>query len=352
MSNILIDLERLKYPNTGLHTFCSKLGSTLLKRKSDAQDLTFYVPAKDEYIFGHNPKYFIQKTWHKLLKPNFKQFDICHTTNQVSRYIPSSNKPKLILTIHDLNFLIEKKDQADKIKMEISKIQNNITRAQVVTTISEYVKRDIENNFDLKGKTIKVIYNGGALDLSLPANFENARDVKRPFLFTIGTVLPKKNFHVLVPMMRYNDFDLVIAGNFSCKKYVSLILELAQKWGVADRVKLLGPVSEEEKIWLYKNCSAFFFPSLAEGFGLPVIEAMSFSKPVFLSKHTSLPEIGGEVAYYLDSFDPQEMAHTLDTGLNDFENSNLHDEIFKQANKFTWEKAADEYLKVYNELIH
>ncbi len=350
MSNILIDFERLKYPNTGLHTFSLNLGLTLLKRKSSMQELTFYVPAKDEYIFGRNPKYFIQKAWHKLLTPSFTEFDICHATNQVTKYLPSSNKPKLILTIHDLNFLIEKKDQVEKIRMEISKIQNNITRADVVTTISEYVKRDIENTFDLNGKKVKVIYNGGVLDPNLSGDFKQEREIKKPFFFTIGTVLPKKNFHVLIPMMRYNDFDLIIAGNLSSKKYVSLILDLAQKWGVANRVKLIGPVSDAEKIWLYKNCSAFFFPSLAEGFGLPVIEAMSFGKPVFLSKHTSLPEIGGEAAYYFDSFDSQEMANTLEAGINNYKNFNFQDKILKQARKFTWEKAADEYLNIYQEL--
>lgn len=279
MSNILIDLERLKYPNTGLHTFCSNLGSTLLKRKSQAQDLTFYVPAKDEYIFGHNPKYFIQKTWHKLLKPDFKQFDICHTTNQVSRYIPSSNKPKLVLTIHDLNFLIEKKDQGDKI--------------------------------------------------------------------TIGEVLKKKNFHVLIDMMELMpEYDLYICGNYS-GDYGQFIKRRSEK---LDNVFVTGVVDNSEKAWLYKNCEAFFFPSICEGFGLPIIEALQFGKHVVASTSTCLPEIGGDHVSYWDDFNPEAMKEVVVNGIKEH-NKEKSLKAIEYSSKFNYQKNVDEYLDLYRKTM-
>jgi glycosyltransferase involved in cell wall biosynthesis len=89
---------------------------------------------------------------------------------------------------------------------------------------------------------------------------------------------------------------------------------------------------------------------LAEGFGLPVIEAMHFGKPVFLSKFTSLPEIGGDVAYYFDSFDGDSMRKTLDEGLQHYVQNKPQSAIQKRSQLFSWEIAAKEYLEIYRSL--
>ena len=77
--------------------------------------------------------------------------------------------------------------------------------------------------------------------------------------------------------------------------------------GLEERIILPGEISDMDKYWLYKNCEAFVFPSMYEGFGLPVIEAMNFGKPVFLSTFSSLPEVGGKYALYWENFDSQLM---------------------------------------------
>ena len=93
----------------------------------------------------------------------------------------------------------------------------------------------------------------------------------------------KKNFHVLPRILKGNDYRLVIAGNISSNSYCAEILEQAREWGVESRVTITGPVSEPVKQWYLQNCDAFVFPSIAEGFGLPVIEAMRYGKPIFTS---------------------------------------------------------------------
>ena len=93
------------------------------------------------------------------------------------------------------------------------------------------------------------------------------------------------------------------------------------------------------------------FPSIAEGFGLPVIEAMHFGKPVFLSKFTSLPEVGGNVAYYFDNFNAAHMQSVFAKGMQDFENRKPQKEIMEQAAKFSWDKAAIQYLELYAECL-
>jgi glycosyltransferase involved in cell wall biosynthesis len=109
-------------------------------------------------------------------------------------------------------------------------------------------------------------------------------------------------------------------------------------------------VTEEDKYWYYKNCTAFTFPSLAEGFGLPVVEAMYFGKPLFLSSHTCLPEIGGDLAYYFDrDFDPEDMRAVFENGMNRY-NQELGIRLRQRACDFSWEKCAASYLKIYREL--
>jgi len=121
--------------------------------------------------------------------------------------------------------------------------------------------------------------------------------------------------------------------------------------GVEDRFHLLGTVSEQEKSWYYHNCYAFATASLAEGFCLPVTEAMSAGKPLFLSPRTALPEIGGQVAFYFPSFNPGQMQHTFLQGMHLYEGNNMQQAIRERAAGFSWETAAKSYLDVYRGLI-
>jgi glycosyltransferase involved in cell wall biosynthesis len=162
-------------------------------------------------------------------------------------------------------------------------------------------------------------------------------------------VLPKKNFHVLPSLLKAFDGELVITG-INDHIYKNDIIREARKHGVQDRLIFTGSVSENDKAWYYKHCEAFLFPSIAEGFGLPVIEAMYYGKPVFLSTYTSLPEVGGPHAYYFESFEPEAMRATLTKGLQHFAASNPVDAIRDWALQFSWEKAAGEYWQVYHSL--
>lgn len=93
------------------------------------------------------------------------------------------------------------------------------------------------------------------------------------------------------------------------------------------------------------------FPSLAEGFGIPVIEAMNFGKPVFLSSLTSLPEIGGQAAYYFENFDIDHMREVFDAGMDDYVENNRLETIKQHASFFSWDRCADEYYKIYRKLL-
>ena len=92
-------------------------------------------------------------------------------------------------------------------------------------------------------------------------------------------------------------------------------------------------------------------PSLAEGFGAPVVEAMKFGKPLFLSNLTSLPEIGGDVAFYFNSFEPSHMHKVFAEGISQYQQNGRVNKIIERGNKFDWEEKAEEYLDVYRSMI-
>jgi glycosyltransferase involved in cell wall biosynthesis len=113
---------------------------------------------------------------------------------------------------------------------------------------------------------------------------------------------------------------------------------------------MMGPVSEGEKSWYFKHCNAFAFPSISEGFGLPVVEAMSCGKPLFLSDKTALPEIGGDVSFYFKDFNPDHNQHVYRSGMQKYKANGLSEEIRKRGKTFCWHKSAKAYLDVYRSL--
>lgn len=345
--NIVIDCERMKYPNTGLYSFGDKFSNAMLKTVAEDDHLAFYIHPKTSLFVGENANYIKKKFIDKFFPVYVRNLDIWHTTYQLSKYTGGSIRSKNVLTVHDLNFLYEE-DNPAIIKKFIKRHQSRIDRADHIVAISEFSKKDILEHLHIGRKPISVVHNGCSL-VDYPDFDEPNYRPEKPFLFAIGTIIPKKNFHVLVPLLEGNDSELIIAGIMS--GYADKIKENAKLHGVEDRVKILGPVSEEEKYWYMNNCQAFCFPSLAEGFGLPVIEAMHLGKPVFLSNLTSLPEIGGDQAYYFENFDPDHMKNVFERGMKDYKENNREAAIRQRADMFSWEQCARQYYQIYQSLL-
>jgi len=154
-------------------------------------------------------------------------------------------------------------------------------------------------------------------------------------------------------MKYFKDYQLVIAGDNNTR-YGKQIKQHIIANNLNERIILPGSIGTEEKFWLYKNCEAFLFPSLAEGFGMPAIEAMKFGKPVFLSKFTSLPEIGGDHAFYFENFDEEYMSSFIQSNLSYYNNNkiSLSDQIINHAEKFNWQKSITQYLQLYYKIAN
>jgi glycosyltransferase involved in cell wall biosynthesis len=348
---IIFDCERMKYYNTGLYHYCLQLGHHLqIHLDKEREDLTFFTPPAAMNDLGEDADHIRQHSLRKFYMPALKGFDIWHCTYQSSHYVPMRNrKIKVVLTIHDLNFIHEKKNELKKAKY-LRHLQVNIDRSDVIICISDFCRRDVLQYCNVGNKPIHVIYNGTST-LKDPELLINSYKPERPFLFSLGVMCRKKNFHVLLPLLQQNDdLELLIAGRLDDTNYLNFIQESAREMHVEDNLRVLGNISEPEKSWYYQNCYAFALPSIAEGFGLPVTEAMSAGKPVFLSNRTALPEIGSDAAFYFRDFNATNMQQVFKQGMRRYQTGDMQPIIKQRSEQFCWSKAAREYLNVYRSL--
>lgn len=224
--------------------------------------------------------------------------------------------------------------------------QYSVRHAQAILTISQYSKRAIMNAYGVPDRRIVVTYPG----LTMPITQTKGNDLG-DYILSVGTLQPRKNFVRLVEAfsriaLKYPDLTLVIVGK---KGWLyEGILSAPEKYGVTGRVKFLEFVPDSELCALYKNAKAFALASLYEGFGLPVLEAMSFGTPVVVSNTSSLPEIAGEAGIYVDPEDIESIADGLIKALSEKGETAKKRLVAarKQVEKFTWEKAAKRTLDV------
>ena len=351
INRVVFDCERMKYENTGLYHYCLNLGNHLYKFADPRKEsLTFYSPYGTQDLFPADSDHIIQTEVHKYRMPSLKQFSVWHATHQGTAYLPFRDKRiKVVLTVHDLNFMYDHNKSNSKKQWYLRRLQRLINRADVIICVSEYSKKDVLFYCDVYNKPVHVILNG-TNTLPAPELLQHSYEPSRPFIFSLGTINRKKNFHTLLPLVSNGNLELIIAGRIDDADYYHQILDSAKQAGISDHVKMLGQITEAEKSWYFNNCVAFAFPSTAEGFGLPVAEAMSVGKPLFLADRTALPEIGGNVAFYFKDFSETIMQETFVAGMKQYKHFNMMDEIKKKGKEFCWDNAAKEYWKIYRSL--
>lgn len=351
IKHIIIDCERMKYPNTGLYHFCKGLGNALVNNTIENDPAVgFYITKSLEGYFGKNTQYLHQQALHKIAMPSLKKYDCWHATHQTTNFYPYKQKIPVILTVHDLNFLYDQHKSDTKKKNYIIDLQKKVDRADVIVAISQFTANELQQHIQLKQKPVTIIYNGCGIDESIIIRSPSDIPTK-PFLYTIGTIAPKKNFHVLLELLVNTNQLLIITGITQSETYKQYIISEAIRLGVVDQLIFTGAISEAEKYWYYSNCKAFLFPSMAEGFGLPVIEAMYFGKTVLLSNEGPLPEIGGDCAHYFSEFNRTSMQALLQNAIEKDEHENRSILIKEHVKQFSWDKAAKLYLQLYKTMF-
>lgn len=252
----------------------------------------------------------------------------------------------------------------------------SVKQAKKVLTISNSSKNDIIKAYNIPADRVVVTYPGIKDTVSFEPRVYGMNQLKAKygisghFILFVGTLQPRKNIVRLIEAFSKvrsmnqafdkssgqmeagsMDLELVIIGK---KGWLyEEILAAPEKFGVKERVKFLHSVDDEELQVFYKHAVCYVLPSLYEGFGLPVLEAMQYKCPVITSNVSSLPEAGGDAALYVDPEDTDDIAEKI---LKLIKDEKLRKELVEkgkeQVKKFSWEKTAKETLKVLEEVAN
>jgi len=231
-------------------------------------------------------------------------------------------------------------------------------QARKIFTISNFSRDDIIKTYRKSPEDVVTTYLGFKPALASDSKSLNMEElgkkfgITKPYILFVGTLQPRKNIAKLIEafsLLKNKDTQLVIVGK---KGWLwEEILAAPEKFSVSERVKFLDFVRNEDLPSLYKNALCFVLPSLYEGFGLPVLEAMKFGCPTVISDVSSLPEVGGDAALYVDPQSVDDIAEKLMLVINDEGlRIKMIEKGYNQVKKFSWEKTAKETLKVLEDL--
>lgn len=266
-----------------------------------------------------------------------------------AHYIPRFCPFKTVVTIHDLSYLYF---PTEFLKKDLFQLKNwteyALKNSKHIIAVSKTTKKDIVHEYGIPDEKISVIYNGYTNPIHAPAPHKHK--VQHPYFLYIGTVQPRKNLTTLITAFTkfyetHKEYQLIIAGKKGWL-YES-IFEHVEKLEMKQSILFPGFVSDEEKDDLYKNASAFILPSLYEGFGIPILEAMAHGCPVVSSFSSSLPEIGGEACLYFDPRNSDDLVDKMNSIITDKELVKKLVALGKKRTEFfSWEEAGKNTLHI------
>ena len=354
--------------NTGLPLrvgsaeFAFRLIKEFAKEKSHFFIYTPVEPSKDLPRETNSFKYIVfksKKLWTMLglSKKIYKDKNNLDVFFSPTHYLPLFSVVPSVVSIFDLSYLkypeLFKKKDLYQLKIWG---RYSIKRAKAVITISESSKNAIIEEYKLASDKVHVVYPGikeliNNREINM-TDLQKKYGIKKNFILFVGTIQPRKNIARMVEAIsQIPELELIVVGKKGWQ--YEGILDSPRKFGVENRVKFLEFVPDEELSELYKNAICFVLPSLYEGFGLPILEAMKYGCPVVTSNTSSLPEAGGDAALYFDPEDSSDIAEKIKKLLSDDKlREDMIEKGYKQAKKFSWEKAAKETLHVLKEVAN
>ncbi len=271
--------------------------------------------------------------------------------------LPPTRARKRILTVHDLSFKRFPEAAVPNLKWYLeAAVPRSVARADLVLADSDATRRDLIHFFHTPPERVVTLYSG------YDARFQRARDgaelervrktyaLEKPFLLHVGTIEPRKNLVRLIQafssLPQRRDLELVIAGGRGW--LYDEIYKAPEKFGVSAAVRFIGFVPDEDLPALYSLAEVFVYPSLYEGFGLPVLEAMACGAAVVTSNNSSLPEVAGDAALLVDAQDTGALTWALRRLLEDGTRRGImQQKAVERARKFSWEASAAKLREIF-----
>jgi glycosyltransferase involved in cell wall biosynthesis len=287
-----------------------------------------------------------------LLNLNEHKYDIFHPTYYDTYFLNRKKKNPFVITCHDLihekfsklypEFNLKSKLVEQKIKL--------LKTADKIISVSESTKKDLIDIYNIPEEKIKVIY----LACSFPENNINECDIsKDKYILYVGSRRIYKNFHFMLEsisnILIKENIILLCAGSNPFDKDE---LNLFNKLKVCNKIKHIKFTSESELVYLYKNSIFFIFPSLYEGFGIPILEAFSSKCPVLISKGSSLEEIAGDAAEYFDPYNRDSIENGFKKMLY---SESIRSTLIKKGEErlgfFSWDKTYQQTISLYKSIL-
>jgi len=269
--------------------------------------------------------------------------------------IPLLYSGKLLVTVHDVFHLAMKEYVGGIHKRMYAKLMFNALsrKASHIICVSDFTKNQFIQYTGSAKSPITTIHNGVNSSWFRPADFREQSET--PYLLYVGNVKPHKNLGNLLTafskVMHLIPHNLVIVGRR--EGFITGDQAIVnQSEALGDRIQFTGYISDEELKKYFSNASAFVFPSVYEGFGLPPLEAMACGCPVLVSNRASLPEVCGDAAQYFDPIDPKDIAEKIMMVVND---RRLRDKLvqagLEQSQKFNWDISRDRTMEKIRSLL-
>lgn len=280
---------------------------------------------------------------------------------------PLRARVPIVVTIHDLIPLLLKEYRGGaRVRLYTALVAAASREATLILTDSNASKRDIIQHLDVPESRVQTIYLAADSQFSARPNALDRAAARRKYdlpdkyVLYFGGFDPRKNIETLLQVYTWGqsaigyETPLVIAGKLPEQQngFFQDPREIAKRFEIEDVVHIIGEVDEEDKVALFQGATAFLYPSRYEGFGLPVLEALSCGVPVVGSDAASIPEVVGNAGTLVDADDARKMAGALIAIVTEPQlRDALSERALEQAAKFSWDKTAQETLEAYESAV-
>lgn len=356
-----IDGNEANVPNrVGVSVYTYEMLSFFQKKSNEAQRFIVYLRKDPSADLPEETPYFS----YRVVKPDFiwsqmslpvdlfmnKKTDVFFSP---AHYAPRVSPVPTVVTIHDLAYKYFPKEFLSSDLYKLNKwTEYSVKKARRVICVSNHTKKDLINFYpQVKDKTTVVL--NGFREKKLETKKLELR-TKTPYILFVGTIQPRKNISTLIEAFEKfvetrPNYELKIVGK---KGWLyDETLDRIKYSSARNQINYLGFVNDTELESLYVNAYVTVLPSLYEGFGLPVLEALSHGSPVIASNTSSLPEVGGDAVLYCNPDDSKTIVEALEKLQDPKLRKSLLMKSNKQISKFSWEKCAEETLKIIKSAI-
>jgi glycosyltransferase involved in cell wall biosynthesis len=282
--------------------------------------------------------------------------DIFHAHYTVPMWI----RTKVVLTLHDFFWIIHPEHFISWKRIPLSRVvKRSVACADRILVGTSFMQRETVDYFKVPEGRVKVIpYGVDPQFFSRTSEDQRARlrkkyGIEKPYILAVGDIHPRKNLgrllEAFIALPEHHDVNLVLVGKPLWK--AGDLFKQIKKAGLEDQVVATGYVPDEEMPGLYQGAEVFCYPSLYEGFGFPILEAMASGVPVVASETSSCPEVGGPAALYFDPLREESITESIHRILTSSEHRSKQIEAGSQwVRRFSWEETARRTVDVYQEL--